>query len=602
MTVRIIIVSCLASICCVTARTQTEPKKAPRVSSRSYSVRSLVSKKAERQSPPLGLSTTDFPLRPLGHIVSEERNDAIAWRNALQDMFIDIDVSEQHRDSLRVKATAAVHAQIRDLLGNARTLMRQSVRLEVTRFIGPLNDLDRVVRAGPVVSTNQLTELERAGWRRTLQLRLAAHTGQTNRRAKTQILRYLRDYGLELATASRIYAPEMSELRLGEIFELMPTVSNDGRMICCVVRIRSADAKQPFPNFDTGLVSRKRGKLILQQPRVRQRSVRTTVCMPWAGAALVSARRSGDKAEMTILRHVPATSIKPGWATRGLGQGLISLDWRSLTMKDPRFKLRPAIPRARARPDDGNAWDRGVWAEADHVPHSDLNDQIFKLIQQRTPDPAWDESRSLYHAGLLFVTQKKAILQRVAQVSRTLTARLMRSATVRSRVIGPGSKHAAWLSDRAGTPLSDSSARALTAWIRSGEIETLDDQTICGLQDQAMACDDLVTTPFVVNSDSQVAQMSDGQAPVVEDLSLGTACLARVDPAESGVLNLTLQRHYSVIDSIEKQVAGEMLLQKPVISFSRLNKEIGSRSGASTLVALTGKRFLLVEVWADSTK
>jgi tetratricopeptide (TPR) repeat protein len=158
---------------------------------------------------------------------------------------------------------------------------------------------------------------------RIQQIRAAQLMMFNTQRATLEVLNkvaYVADYDVEIAQAANIANPIIQYVVEGVVLDVKPVVSADRRFVTMELRPTTAELVRPIPTFATSLASGPTGvpvstnsQVILQTPKLRKSSVRTTVTMPDCATLLLGGLKFYEEvnadSSVPFLRHIPIVSF-----------------------------------------------------------------------------------------------------------------------------------------------------------------------------------------------------------------------------------------------------------------------------------------------------
>jgi Flp pilus assembly secretin CpaC/tetratricopeptide (TPR) repeat protein len=156
---------------------------------------------------------------------------------------------------------------------------------------------------------------------RIQQIRAAQLMMFNTQRATLEVLNkiaYVADYEVEIAQAANIANPVIQYVVEGVVLDVKPVVSADRRFITLELRPTLAELVRPIPTFATSLASgpgpvSTNSQVIIQTPKLRKSSVRTTVTMPDCATLLLGGlmfyEEVNDTAEVPFLSKLPIVSF-----------------------------------------------------------------------------------------------------------------------------------------------------------------------------------------------------------------------------------------------------------------------------------------------------
>ena len=97
---------------------------------------------------------------------------------------------------------------------------------------------------------------------------------------------YIKDFNVEVATASFIADPEVDVIQDGVVLDVRPTISYDRKYITLDLQPTVAELVRPIPTFTTSL-SGSTLPVTIQFPQMTVRSAATTVKVPDGGSVLI---------------------------------------------------------------------------------------------------------------------------------------------------------------------------------------------------------------------------------------------------------------------------------------------------------------------------
>jgi len=138
-------------------------------------------------------------------------------------------------------------------------------------------------------------------------------TVYNTQRATVEVLNkvaYVADYDVEIAQLANIANPVIRNAMDGVVLDVKPIVSADWRFITLELRPTVATLVRPIPTFTTTLASNlAAAPVVIQIPRLRKSSVRTTVSMPDGGTLLLGGLKYYEQldavSEVPVLGKIP---------------------------------------------------------------------------------------------------------------------------------------------------------------------------------------------------------------------------------------------------------------------------------------------------------
>ena len=127
-----------------------------------------------------------------------------------------------------------------------------------------------------------------------------------------QQISYVKDFDVEVASAAYIADPVVDVLQDGIVLDVRPTISFDRKYITLELRPTVATLQRPIPTFSTSLAGATLA-VTLQLPKLKVRTVKTTVKVPDGGSVLIGGLKeiynNERKASIPWLSEIPLVSL-----------------------------------------------------------------------------------------------------------------------------------------------------------------------------------------------------------------------------------------------------------------------------------------------------
>ncbi len=570
-----------------------------------YDVSALVLASVDSHGPTLGFEAT----APGALFVEEPDSDAYTADELVGLVKSNVDPGAWEKENsvsgsgstLHVTAPAATQARVRALLDWLRARHARPVVLEVSVREAEARHADLVLAGGPVLDAERAAALDAEPWVVVRSARLRAYSGQRVHLGRTEVVRYLADYDLEVAQEAHVYDPVTERIRTGTIDELRPVLSDDGKAVFveCAHTVCTADA--PFPAFGTGLRALNGALLApLDQPVVGTRQLRNALWMPAGGRSIVGAGRFGDHVRVLLVRHLERAEVLPPAPGGDAKRALKVFDARH-AVHAPLDYMAPSLDDVPTAPAAGKPM---ADATVDTGARMTL-ESLIAMVEQNVDEDSWHNERNRMQAarGRLIVLQSAETLAKVEEYLRAVERARGVSILVRAQVLYAHDDDAARdLAGLVGDALTPEQRAALVARAAEGRgVEVVSDLSTVALPAQRVHAAVIARQPFVADYDAEIAIKSHGLDPVVELHAAGAVLAARASLVDGGAsVALDLELDDATLGEVApRAVGGEIVAQAPALARSSRAAFVVLAAGGTVVIDLAGRRYARVEVYVS---